>query len=70
MIQVIQDGSRASVQAAAIFSFLHDGIAKRSGQALQNRGAQQEALNTENASALTTEANNGLELVDALEQLF
>jgi hypothetical protein len=32
--------------------------------------AQQEALNTENASALTTEANNGLELVDALEQLF
>jgi hypothetical protein len=32
--------------------------------------AQQEALNTENASALTTEANNGLELVDALEKLF
>jgi len=31
---------------------------------------QQEALNTENASALTTEANNGLELVDALEKLF
>ena len=32
--------------------------------------AQQEALNTENASALTTEANNSLELVDALEKLF
>jgi hypothetical protein len=31
---------------------------------------QQEALNTENASALTTEANNGLELVDALDKLF
>lgn len=31
---------------------------------------QQEALNTEDTSALTTEAKNGLELVDALEQLF
>ena len=31
---------------------------------------QQEALKTENASALTTEANNGLELVDELEKLF
>jgi hypothetical protein len=33
-------------------------------------GTQQEALKTENASALTAEANNGLELVDALEKLF
>jgi len=31
---------------------------------------QQEALNKENASALTTEANNGLALVNALEKLF
>jgi hypothetical protein len=31
---------------------------------------QAEALNTKNTSALTTEANNGLQLVDALEQLF
>ncbi|MFN8454789.1 MAG: hypothetical protein U0401_08995 [Anaerolineae bacterium] len=35
-----------------------------------NLTAQQEALRTKDASTLTTEANNGLELVDALEQLF
>jgi hypothetical protein len=31
---------------------------------------QQDALNNKNASTLTAEANNGLELVDALEKLF
>jgi hypothetical protein len=33
-------------------------------------GIQQKALETKDASALTMEANNGLELVDALESLF
>ena len=47
----------------------HDGAAV-AAQFETSLATQQDSINNKNVATLTTEANNGLELVDALEKLF